>query len=83
MGAAPYRKGQVLHSVFAAAPYIQMYEFEGLLFSSPEGLATGISQHALREQFQQIRDAFDTPETIKNSRITAPSKRILNLYDGY
>lgn len=64
-------------------PYIQMYEFEGLLFSSPERLAAGISQQALKDQFQQIRDAFDTPETINNSRITAPSKRILSLYDGY
>lgn len=64
-------------------PYIQMYEFEGLLFSNPDGLATGIDQPALKDKFQRIRDDFDTPEMINNNSVTAPSKRILKLYDGY
>ncbi|PTU78712.1 hypothetical protein DBO86_12690 [Pseudomonas indoloxydans] len=64
-------------------PYIQMYEFEGLLFSNPERLASGISQPALVDKFQQIREAFTTPESINNSPDTAPSKRILKLYNGY
>ncbi len=64
-------------------PYVQMYEFEGLLFSSPANLASGISEPTLGEAFQRIRDSFDTPESINNSPATAPSKRILNLYKGY
>lgn len=64
-------------------PYVQMYEFEGLLFSCPEKLALGIGQSDLGTQFQRIRDGFDTPEEINNSPVTAPSKRILNLFDGY
>lgn len=64
-------------------PYIQMYEFEGLLFSNPDGLATGIDQPALKHNFQRIRDDFETPETINNNWDTAPSKRILELYSGY
>ncbi len=64
-------------------PYIQMYEFEGLLFSAPEHLAIGISQPSLAGQFQHIRNFFDTPEDINNSPNTAPSKRILALYKGY
>lgn len=64
-------------------PYIQMYEFEGLLFSHPEKLALGIDQKALAAPFQKIRDDFDTPEDINNSSATAPSKRIEKLYPGY
>ncbi len=64
-------------------PYIQMYEFEGLLFSHPENLACGINQDALQPQFQKIRDAFGSPEEINDSAATAPSKRIERLYSAY
>lgn len=64
-------------------PYVQMYEFEGLLFSRPAQLAIGIGQSGLSAQFQHIRDSFYTPEEINNSPVTAPSKRILNLFNGY
>ncbi len=64
-------------------PYIQMYEFEGLLFSAADRLAIGISQPALEGKFKSIRNAFDTPEDINDSPATAPSKRILALYKGY
>ena len=60
-----------------------MYEFEGLLFSAPGHLAAGINQPALEGQFQHIRDIFNTPEEINNSPDTAPSKRIMALYQGY
>ncbi|EKS69116.1 DUF4276 family protein [Caballeronia zhejiangensis] len=64
-------------------PYVQMYEFEGLLFSHPERLADAIGQPALNQEFRRIRDAFDSPESINNSPMTAPSKRILNHFEGY
>lgn len=64
-------------------PYVQMYEFEGLLFSHPERLARGINQADLGTYLQKIRDAFDSPEEINNSPDTAPSKRIGNLYSAY
>jgi hypothetical protein len=64
-------------------PYVQMYEFEGLLFSHPERFAQGINQTDLGDSLQKIRDAFDSPEAINNSRATAPSKRICKLYSGY
>lgn len=64
-------------------PYVQMYEFEGLLFSNPQHLATAIGQPGLGTDFQRIRDDFDTPESINDSPITAPSKRISSLYRGY
>ena len=64
-------------------PYVQMYEFEALLFSDPERLASGISQSTLGAAFQKVRDTFTTPEEINNSPVTAPSKRIGKLYSGY
>lgn len=57
-------------------PYVQMYEFEALLFSDPVRLASGIHQPASQAAFQAIRDKFPTPEHINDSPNTAPSKRI-------
>lgn len=64
-------------------PYVQMYEFEGLLFSNPEKLANAIGQAAIALHLQAIRDQFETPEHINDSPQTAPSKRILNVFDAY
>ncbi|WP_280518019.1 DUF4276 family protein [Pseudomonas palleroniana] len=64
-------------------PYVQMYEFEGLLFSCPRSLASGINQPTLEDRFMHIRNEFATPESINNSPMTAPSKRLQKLYAGY
>ena len=64
-------------------PYIQKYEFEGLLFSDPEKLAHAISQPQLQNEFQSIRAKFNTPEEINDSPETAPSKRIPQIYPPY
>lgn len=64
-------------------PYVQMYEFEGLLFSDPTAFAKGIEKRSLSKQFGDIRNSFDTPEMINDSPNTAPSKRIKGLVDEY
>lgn len=64
-------------------PYIQMHEFEALLFSDPQALARGIYQNELAPEFARIRKAFLTPEDIDDNPITSPSKRIINLYKNY
>ena len=64
-------------------PYIQLYEFEALLFSSPKTLAKSIGCEDSKGKFQIIRDQFDSPESINNSPQTAPSKRIENLCVDY
>lgn len=60
-------------------PYIQMYEFEALLFSDPKLLESKLKTKG----FVAMRESFDSPEHINNSPQTAPSKRILNLYPAY
>jgi Domain of unknown function (DUF4276) len=64
-------------------PYIQMYEFEGLLFSDCRSLALAIGQPQMVKALQDIREEFSSPEDINDSYITAPSKRLRNLYPGY
>ena len=64
-------------------PYVQMYEFEGLLFSDPVKLAAGLYVEELEKDFVAIRNSFGTPEEINDSRTTAPSKRILELMPLY
>ena len=64
-------------------PYVMMHEFEGLLFSDCERFSSGIGQPELASQFLQIRNQFRTPEDINDSPMTAPSKRIEALVQGY
>ena len=66
-------------------PYVQMYEFEGLLFSDVGHfewvlLVDLANEH--QEHLQAIRNEFDTPEDINNSQQTAPSKRLESIFGG-
>jgi len=59
-------------------PYIQMHEFEGLLFSSPEAIENNINENGMAEWAVEILRQFnDDPEKINDSPQTAPSKRLL------
>ncbi|HEY6292299.1 MAG TPA: DUF4276 family protein [Terriglobia bacterium] len=64
-------------------PYLQLHEYEGLLFSEPAAFANGIYQPNLAGQLQAIRDQFPTPEDINDDPNTAPSKRVLQLRPSY
>jgi len=64
-------------------PYIQIHEFETLLFSNPYALAKGISRDDLAAEFEAIRNTFPSPEDINDYPNTAPSKRIINLHSNY
>jgi hypothetical protein len=64
-------------------PYIQLHEYEGLLFSDPTTFATAIGQPHLAAAFQRVREDFETPEDINDDAITAPSKRVLQAYPFY
>jgi hypothetical protein len=52
-------------------PYVQMHEFEALLFSDPATLAVGLGRNDLTEPFTRIRARYDTPEGINDSPETA------------
>ncbi len=58
-------------------PYIQMYEFDGLLFSFPEAIAKELQDDNLNAWASGILAAFNqNPEKINDSTETAPSKRL-------
>jgi hypothetical protein len=71
------------HDTSHFIPYVQMYEFEGLLFSDPARLAAGIGMRSLESGFRAIHDQFATPEHINDNHTKAPSKRIEALCPGY
>lgn len=64
-------------------PFVAMHEFEGLLFSDPVAMASGMGYEGLAEDFAQIRASFESPEHINDSPQTAPSKRIMALIKNY
>ena len=65
-------------------PYVQIHEFEGLLFSdvSVFNELSNITNEGLRE-LQEVRNRFQTPEDINDGPNTAPSKRIAHAIPRY
>ena len=63
-------------------PYVQRYEFEGLLFSDIEQFQWVLDgwNKKIRAELLAIRHAFATPEDINDSPETAPSRRILKIF---
>jgi hypothetical protein len=88
----PYARVQCIEADLAAdiqhprfIPYIQLHEFESLLFSDVQIIDRTLSLYA-RSQLdvlQQIRAQFKTPEEINDGETSAPSKRLKCLYPGY
>lgn len=64
-------------------PYVQMYEFEALLFSDPDTLGKVFPEQNFTQTLQDIARQFPTPEEINDDPNTAPSKRILRLSRQY
>ncbi len=89
----PYKKVMMLEKGLAEdiddprfIPYIQLHEFEGLLFSDVEAIDHVLEIYQGSSHLKELRDIrtqFNTPEEIDEGRTTAPSKRLLNLYEGY
>lgn len=64
-------------------PHVTMHEFEALLFSDCQAFGRAVGRVDLVPALEAIRGAFATPEEIDDSPVTAPSKRIETLFDGY
>lgn len=89
----PHKKAQLIEKGIAAdigdprlIPYIQVHEFEALLFCAPAitdaalGAPPAVSKV---KDLQQICGNFPSPEHIDDGANTAPSKRIVQLYAAY
>jgi hypothetical protein len=64
-------------------PYVQMHEFEALLYAVPEKLETVLQLPELATKMWAIRRKFQTPEQIDDIPHTAPSKRLLKLNPAF
>lgn len=61
-------------------PYIQPYEFEGLLFSDVDVLSTVEPTWVISlKNLRKVRNSVDTPEQINDGYETKPSKRLEEL----
>lgn len=65
-------------------PYIQLHEFEALLFSSANGFEALFEDNEMNYKgIREVIDTFPNPEDINDSPETAPSKRMQKLIRGY
>ncbi len=65
-------------------PYIQLHEFEALLFSDPDSFSTAFPDSADKiADLARIRQQAVSPECIDDGPETAPSKRITDLFPRY
>ncbi|HPO16124.1 MAG TPA: DUF4276 family protein [Candidatus Hydrogenedentes bacterium] len=70
-------------------PYVQMHEFEAILFSDVRRLGAvlteifGASSPEIMDQLHSIVVEAGSPEAIDDSPNSAPSKRIISLASGY
>lgn len=65
-------------------PYIQLHEFEALIFSSPIGIDALFTKSQIDYvELEKIFDLHENPEEINNDPSTAPSKRLLRHIKGY
>ena len=67
------------HSRFI--PYVQMHEFEALLFSDTSILAA--SDSGVSAQLERVLQSFSCPEEINDDYNTCPSRRIKRHIDNY
>ena len=67
-------------------PYLQLHEFEGLLFNDINIFYEQVPKEELvgiAELKQTFRDYPDNPEMINNNRETSPSHRLERIISGY
>ncbi len=66
-------------------PYIQLHEFEGLLFNEMSIFDSNFEPAEFTDRAELIRviNAHPNPEMLNDGTTTAPSKRLIQLISGY
>lgn len=70
-------------------PYVQLHEFEALVFVSPEEIIKVFPEQNEEGKssklisLKEILDSYRNPEEINTGILTAPSKRLLSLFPSY
>lgn len=86
----PYEKVAKIEEEFAAdipdsrfIPYIQLHEFETLLFVEPEKFGIEYIDETKKERLRAVANEFGNPELINQGPETAPSRRIIKVFFDY
>lgn len=61
-------------------PYVQVHEFESLIFSGPDAVGQCMQSAALGKELYQAVQTCGSPEQVNDSPATAPSKRLTNSF---
>lgn len=66
-------------------PYIQLHEFEGLLFSDKDAILNNFDKEEINDikYLNETIENFKSPELINDSYETAPSRRLSRIIKGY
>lgn len=66
-------------------PYLQLHEFEGLLFNDINIIYSQIPQNDIidKRELEKTFEDYDNPEMINNTRETSPSHRLERIIKGY
>lgn len=66
-------------------PYLQLHEFEGLLFSDKQAFYTTFNEYELarEDELEQTFADFNNPEMINDGVETSPSHRLKRIISGY
>lgn len=64
-------------------PYLELHEFEAMMFVSPGEIAKLFPKQDVKEELLTIKSEFQSPEEINDNPNTAPSKRLVSLLPQY
>jgi len=72
-----------LGNPYSFIPYVQVHEFEAILFSGPGHVASAFLLPEKAVDLTQIVEACGGPEGIDDNPISAPSKRLQAIFPSY
>jgi hypothetical protein len=88
-GSNCFQRVKILEKLFAAdigdrrfSPYLQMHEFEAMIFVEP-GELDKVSHTLTSRELLETRNKFKSPEEINDNPCTAPSKLIIRAFPSY
>jgi len=64
-------------------PYLQVYEFEALIFSEPAVVGSFLESEAVGIDLRRAVDESGSPERVNDSPETSPAKRLTESFSGH
>lgn len=88
--ADPHRRAAVLEAEIQRSladdrlcVYLQVHEFEAMLFAAPDEIAARAGKPALADSIAEVTEQAGGPELVDDSPQTAPSKRLVAMWSDF